>query len=93
MRARAYTLFTRAYDDARRAIIFLRWHEGDADSIAPALHPGRSASKKKPSDESNASAAVATPGVNPAQSATPSANAGATPAVKPDIAANGPFMT
>ena len=24
MRARAYTLFTRAYDDARRVVIFLR---------------------------------------------------------------------
>ena len=54
MRARAYTLFTRAYDDARRAIIFLRWHEGDADTIAPSLHPGRSASKKKPADEPSA---------------------------------------
>ena len=50
MRARAYTLF---YDDARRAVIFLRWHEGDADSIAPSLHPGKSASKKKPADEPN----------------------------------------
>jgi hypothetical protein len=92
MRARAFTLFTRAYDDARRAVIFLRWHEGDADSIAPSLHPGKSASKKKPADEPNATLPAATPVVNPAQPA-PAANAGATAAAKADIAANGPFMT
>ena len=90
-RARAYTLFTRAYDDARRAVIFLRWHEGDADSIAPALHPGRSASKKKSPDDPNAPSPVVTPVVNPAQ--PPAPNAVATPAAKADIAANGPYMT
>jgi hypothetical protein len=38
MRTRAFTLFIRAYDDARRAVIYLRWHEGDADAIAPSLY-------------------------------------------------------
>ena len=92
MRARAYTLFTRAYDDASRAIILLRWHEGDADSIAPSLHPGRSASKKKPVDEPNATLPAATPVVNTAQRAAASAHAVATPAATADIAENGPFM-
>jgi hypothetical protein len=87
MRARAFTVFTRAYDDARRAVIFLRWHEGDADSIAPSLHPGRSASKKKPADEPSATPPATTPVVNPAQPAAPT-----TPAARTDIAANGPFM-
>jgi hypothetical protein len=40
-RARAYTLFVRAYDDTRRAVLYLRWHEGDADALAPSLYKGR----------------------------------------------------
>jgi len=88
-RARAYTLFTRAYDDARRAVIFLRWHEGDADSIAPSLHTGRAMSKKKPADEPNATPPATTPGANPAGHL---ANAEAMPAAPIDIAENGPFL-
>jgi hypothetical protein len=42
LRARAFTLFTRCYDDARRAVIYLRWHQEDADTIAPSLYAGRS---------------------------------------------------
>ena len=37
LRQRVYTLFFNAYDEARRAISFLRWHEGDANAIAPSL--------------------------------------------------------
>lgn len=40
-RARAFTLFVRAYDQARRAVTYLRWDEGDADSFAPSLYRGR----------------------------------------------------
>jgi hypothetical protein len=40
-RARAYTIFVRAYDDCRRALIYLRWNEGDADAIAPSLFARR----------------------------------------------------
>ena len=46
-RSRIYTLFVRAYDDARRAIHFLRWKEGDADDIAPSLHSTRSSGRRK----------------------------------------------
>jgi hypothetical protein len=46
MRKRAFTLFCRAYVDARRVILFLRWYEGDADTIAPSLYAGRGGSKK-----------------------------------------------
>jgi hypothetical protein len=38
MRNRMFTLFIEAYDDARRAISYLRWHEGDADDVAPSLY-------------------------------------------------------
>lgn len=41
LRQQAYTLLFNAYEDARRAIGFLRFHEGDADDIAPSLFAGR----------------------------------------------------
>lgn len=46
-RARFFTLFARAYDSCRRALVYLRWAEGDADEIAPSLfRVGRRAGKK-----------------------------------------------
>lgn len=36
-RQRAFTLFVRAYEECRRAATYLRWHEDDADDIAPSL--------------------------------------------------------
>jgi hypothetical protein len=42
-RRRAFTLFFRAYDETRRAVAYLRWHEGDADLIAPSIHKARAA--------------------------------------------------
>jgi len=46
-RRRAFTLFVSAYDEARRAISFLRWKHGDADSIAPSLYAGRSSGRRR----------------------------------------------
>jgi hypothetical protein len=46
-RNRAWTLFADAYDQCRRAVTYLRWNEGDADTIAPSLHSGEK-KKKKP---------------------------------------------
>ena len=40
-RARAFTLFTRAYSSTRRAVTYLRWDEGDTDLLAPSLYKGR----------------------------------------------------
>jgi hypothetical protein len=40
-RLRAFTQLINTYEDARRAVQFLRAAEGDADSIAPSLYPGR----------------------------------------------------
>jgi hypothetical protein len=40
-RQRAFSLFVKAYDQARRAIQYVRWEQGDADSIAPSLYSGR----------------------------------------------------
>ncbi|MCX4245121.1 hypothetical protein [Paraliomyxa miuraensis] len=40
-RARAFTLFSEVYDQCRRGVTFLRWHEGDADQFVPSLYPKR----------------------------------------------------
>lgn len=40
-RVRAFTLFVHAYDEVRRAVYYLRWHDDDADTLAPSLYKGR----------------------------------------------------
>jgi hypothetical protein len=47
VRHRAFTLFMRAYDEVRRAVQYLRWHEGDAERIAPSLYAGRGSGRRK----------------------------------------------
>ena len=41
MRLRALTDLVRRYDEIRRMVTYLRWHEGDAEEIAPSLYSGR----------------------------------------------------
>jgi hypothetical protein len=41
LRAQAFTLFYRAYEQTRRGVTFLRWDEGDAQGIVPSLYPRR----------------------------------------------------
>lgn len=41
LRARAFTLFLAAYDEARRAVTFLLWHQGNADEVVPSLYKTR----------------------------------------------------
>ena len=38
VRNRAFTLFTRVYDEVRRAVVYLRWVHGDADRLVPSLY-------------------------------------------------------
>jgi hypothetical protein len=47
MRNRAFTLFTRGYDQVRRAVVFLRWDEGDADQLVPSLYTKHHRAKKR----------------------------------------------
>jgi hypothetical protein len=98
MRKRAFTLFTRAYDDARRVMLFLRWHEEDADTIIPSLYAGRGGTKKKPTGDETVQApsvsSVQT--TNPVTTAPPAAaqtasSNGANPS--PAKTNNQPFMT
>lgn len=50
MRQRAFSLFVKAYDLARRAVLYLRWHERDMESIAPSLYAGRGNTRRRHSD-------------------------------------------
>jgi hypothetical protein len=45
-RKRAFTLLVNAYDQARRALQYLRWDHDDADDIVPSLYAGRGARKR-----------------------------------------------
>ncbi|HEX7477387.1 MAG TPA: hypothetical protein VF331_06245 [Polyangiales bacterium] len=40
-RQRAFSLLVKTYDQARRAVSYLRWNKDDIDSIAPSLYAGR----------------------------------------------------
>jgi hypothetical protein len=60
-KVRAFTLFTRAYDQTRRAVTYLRWNEGDADTLAPSLYKGRGGSRSAstPKEEGSREAVAA----------------------------------
>jgi len=60
-RARAFSLFVNTYEACRRAIAYLRWNEGDADTIAPSLF---ALSRRRPApaqDDTEPTEAPATP--------------------------------
>ncbi len=92
-RQRAWTLFVNDYEEVRRAVGYLRFHEDDAEQLAPSLWAGRNNRKRPSAQESPA--APATP-VSPAVApiAVPSTGAG-TPApavVAPGMPGGSPFM-
>lgn len=102
LRNRAFTLFNAAYDEARRCIIYLRWHEGDADTVTPSLYAGRGGTRRKSEQESGTSDGESVPppdasGVNvtPQRGATSPATAAGTNAGRTaaDVAASGPFVS
>lgn len=74
-RLRAYTLFVRSYDEARRAVQYLRWHQGDADTIAPSLYAGRSNGRRPPEPITDGTTAggttLPTPPVSPTAPVSP----------------------
>lgn len=51
LRQKAFRLFADAYEDARRAVTFLRWRMGDADDIAPSFWGPRGARRKSAEEE------------------------------------------
>jgi hypothetical protein len=96
IRNRLFTLFIRAYDDARRAIAYLRWEEGDADEIAPSLHISKaSGASKKKADKKNESIPVpVASSVQTTTHVTSSPSTSVTPATKTGtVSEHGPFVT
>jgi hypothetical protein len=78
-RKRAFTLFVRSYDQLRRAAVYLRWDEGDADAFVPSIYAGKKRTSELtpapvPSAPGNGTPA---PGVVPAVTAGPPAAGGA----------------
>lgn len=47
LRIRAFTLLTNTYDDVRRAVGYVRFRQGDAETIAPSLYAGRGRRKDR----------------------------------------------
>jgi len=45
VRGQAFALFTQAYDECRRGVEYLRWHEEDAGVLVPSLHTPRGKSR------------------------------------------------
>lgn len=64
LRLRAFTLFVRAYDDARRALAYLLWHDGDVDSVMPSLYAGRTRKKETTKSDIQPAAAAGTASAN-----------------------------
>jgi hypothetical protein len=58
-------LLANAYDQARRAITYLRWNKGDADLIAPSLYAGRGNARRRVSEGTELPAAEVTPIAQP----------------------------
>jgi len=95
VRARAFTLVVKLYDEFRRVISFLRWQADDADRVAPSLYANRGGRRRTDVAEP----AVQTPPAVPAATASASTPAGdsgsrATGASSSDgsVDENGPFM-
>ncbi len=48
LRQRAFTLLAATYEEVRRGVAYLRWHEKDADFFAPSLFAQRRKRRRKP---------------------------------------------
>ncbi len=89
-RQRNFTLFSRTYDQVRRAISYLRWDEEDVERIAPSLYAGRGGSRRKDVTPTAPTTPPATTApASPAAAAAPSAPATAAPAAKPATQSSG----
>ncbi len=71
-RARLFHLLVRTYDQVQRAVVYLRWDEGDADVVLPSIFQGRPRRRRAaeaPSPETPAGPTPAEP--TPAEPVTP----------------------
>jgi hypothetical protein len=70
-----FALLVHAHGQTRRAVAYLRWNEGDTDTIAPSLFKGRGDRDASPSDTATEPEDVAAP---------PGAGAPAAPEAAPE---------
>lgn len=94
IREQAFSLMVRAYDQVRRGLSFLRWDEGDADTIAPTLYMGRPRGSKS----ANAGDTAATTTTNatetaPTNAASNGASNGASTATAPGMPGGSPLAS
>jgi hypothetical protein len=87
IRQRAYTLCLSAYDQARRAISYLRWKQNDVEQIAPSLFTARAAGRRKHASPSETPDPTEPPPPPAEQSAEP-----ARPPVPQGLPGANPFM-
>lgn len=72
MRARMFTLVVSRYDELRRAAVFLRWHQGDADTVVPSLYvKGPRSKQQNAADGQNGNAGDGSNATPASQSAQP----------------------
>lgn len=86
-RNRAFTLLAEGYEDAQRALEYLRFEQDDADDIAPAMCAGRPTAKKAPKVEQ-----VPEPAPSGVQASPVTVTAGDAGKTGTDDTKNGPFM-
>ncbi|MET0790035.1 MAG: hypothetical protein ABW061_00815 [Polyangiaceae bacterium] len=95
-RERNFTLFTRSYDQVRRALSYLRWNDDDVDLVAPSLYKGRGGRGKdttEPDPDPDAPTAPTGTPTAPAGTPTPAGASGAGPAAPANpVAATGVGM-
>lgn len=93
-RQRAFVLVVRAYEDARRAIAYLRSAEGDADKLAPSMWTTRRG--RRGQVDAGESGSPAAPVAAPAAPVAPAAPAHpphqAEPHVAPGLPGGSPFV-
>ena len=82
VRQKAFTLFVRAYDEARRAVLYLRAKAGDADNVAPSLYALRGSRRR---------AAEAELDVTPTAPVAVGGTAGSPPRPAPSIKIDNPL--
>lgn len=72
LRQQAFTLFLRAYENARRAVHYLRGKSVEAESIAPSLYSSRTGRRRETDEAAPAVAGEASTGSGSPASASPS---------------------
>jgi hypothetical protein len=82
VRQRAFALFIKPYEEARRAVLYLRAGRGDGDDIAPSLYAGRARRKGNAEETVDAAPGAAAAGAPAAQPGGASTGTDGAPAVQ-----------